>query len=59
MSNLVVLYDKRFSKNTFVQNLDKMNAMKFITKDSSHSTLCIGCKEKHIEETVNKFFYTN
>ena len=27
--------------------------MKFITKNSSHSTLLIGYKEKYIEETVN------
>ena len=27
--------------------------MKFITKNSSHSTLHIGYKEKYIEETVN------
>jgi hypothetical protein len=39
-----------------VINLNKMNIMKFITKNSSHSTLHIGYKEKYIEETVNTKF---
>jgi len=30
-----------------------MNIMKFITRNSSHSTLHIGYKEKYVEETVN------
>ena len=30
--------------------------MKFKTKNSSHSTLCIGYKEKYIEEVVNRKF---
>jgi len=30
--------------------------MKFITKNSSHFTLCIGYEETNIEETVNKKF---
>jgi len=30
-----------------------MNIMKFITKNSAHSTLLIGYKEKYREETVN------
>jgi hypothetical protein len=30
-----------------------MNIMKFITKNSSHSTLNIGYTETYIEETVN------
>jgi len=33
-----------------------MNIMKFITKNSSHSTLHIGYKEKYIEETNNTKF---
>jgi hypothetical protein len=39
--------------NNLVLNLDKTNIMKFITKNSSHSTLCTGYKEKYTEETVN------
>jgi hypothetical protein len=34
-----------FAANYLVLNLDKMNIMKFITKNSSHSTLHIGYKE--------------
>jgi hypothetical protein len=30
--------------------------MKFITNNSSHSTLHTGCKEKYIEETVHTKF---
>jgi hypothetical protein len=30
-----------------------MNIIKFITRNSSHSTLHIGYKEKYIEETMN------
>jgi len=33
-----------------------MNIMKFITNNSSHSTLHIGYKEKYIEETNNTKF---
>jgi hypothetical protein len=33
-----------------------MDIMKFITKNSSHSTLHIGYKEKDIEETVDTKF---
>jgi len=33
-----------------------MDIMKFITKNSSHSTLHTGHKEKDIEETVNTNF---
>jgi hypothetical protein len=39
--------------NNLVLNLDKMNIMKFITKNSSRSTLHIGYKENYVEETVN------
>ena len=42
--------------NNLVLNLDQMNIMKIITKKSWHSTLCIGYKEKYIEETVNAEF---
>jgi hypothetical protein len=47
---------KWFAHNNLVLNLDKINIMKFITKNSSHSTLHIGYKEKYIEETVNTKF---
>jgi len=30
--------------------------MKFITKNSSHSTLCTGYKEMYKEETINTKF---
>jgi len=33
-----------------------MNIIKLKTKNSSHSTLCIGYKEKYIEDTVNTKF---
>jgi hypothetical protein len=33
-----------------------VNIIKLMTKNSSHSTLCIGFKEKYIEETVYKSF---
>ena len=55
---------KWFAANKLVLNLDEMNIMELITKNSSHSTLCIGYKERYIEEVVNtKFlglqFYNN
>ena len=42
--------------NNLVLNLDKMNIMKFISKNSAHSTLHIGYKEKYIEERMNTKF---
>ena len=45
-----------FAANNLVLNLDKTNIIKFITKNSAHSTLCAGCKEKYIEKTVNTKF---
>jgi hypothetical protein len=42
--------------NNLVLNLDKRNIMKFIIKNSSHSTVHIGYKEKYILETVNTEF---
>jgi hypothetical protein len=39
-----------------VLNLDKTNIVKFITKNSSHSTFHIGYKEKDIEEMVSTKF---
>jgi len=47
---------KWFAVNILVLNFDKMNIMEFITKNSSHSTLHVGYKEKYIEETVNTSF---
>ena len=43
---------KWFVVNNLVLNLDETNIMKFTTKNSSHSTLHIGYKEKYVEETV-------
>jgi hypothetical protein len=37
---------KWFTDNKLVLNIDKTNIMKFITKNSSHSRLHIGYKEK-------------
>jgi hypothetical protein len=45
-----------FAANSLVLNLGKMNIMKFMTKNSSHSTLHIGYKEKCIKETMNTKF---
>jgi hypothetical protein len=57
MSNLVLSHMlKWFAANTLVLDLDTTNIMKFITNNSSHSTLHIGYKEKYIEETVNTKF---
>jgi hypothetical protein len=47
---------KWFAANNLVLNLDIMNIMKFITKDSSQSTLHFSYKEMYIEETVNTQF---
>jgi FPC/CPF motif-containing protein YcgG len=35
-----------------------MNIIKFITKDSSHSALRIGYKEKYVEEAMFKIFFS-
>jgi hypothetical protein len=40
---------ERFAVNNLVLNLDKTNILKLITKNSSHSTLRIGYKEKYVE----------
>jgi hypothetical protein len=47
---------KRFAANNFVRHLDKANIMKSITKNSSHSTLHFGYKEKYVEGKVNTKF---
>jgi hypothetical protein len=47
VSNLVLSHMiKWFAASKLVTNLDKTNIIKFITKKSSHLTLCIGCKSK-------------
>jgi hypothetical protein len=57
VSNLVLsLMIKWFSTNNLVLNVDEMNMMKFIAKNSSHFTLHIGYKEKSREEMVNTKF---
>ena len=54
MPNLVLCrMNKWFVANNLVLNLDKTKIMKFITKNSSHSTLHTGYKENYVEETVN------
>jgi hypothetical protein len=45
-----------FAANKFVLNLDKTDIMKFITNNSSHSTLHAGYKEKYVEKRVNTKF---
>ena len=47
---------KWFAANNLVLNLDHMNIMKLITKNSAHSTLHIAYKEKYIEETMHTKF---
>ena len=47
---------KWFAPNNLILYLDKMNTMKFITKNSSHSTLHTGYTEKYIEKTENTKF---
>jgi hypothetical protein len=57
VSNLVFFHViKWFVANNLVLNLDKTSIMKFITKNSLHSTLHIGYKEKYTEETVHTQF---
>ena len=47
---------KWFAANSLVLNLDTMNIIKFITKDSSQSTLHIGYKKENIKQTMNTKF---
>jgi hypothetical protein len=47
---------KRFAANNLILNLDKTIMMKLITKNSAHSSIQFGHKEKYIEETTNKKF---
>ena len=43
-----------FATNNLVLSVDKMNIMKLITKNSSHSTLNIGDKENYVEGTRSR-----
>jgi hypothetical protein len=57
MSNLILSYTiKWFLDNNLVLNLDKMNIMKMIMKNSSHSAVHTCYEEKYIEETMNTKF---
>jgi len=47
---------KRFAANSLVLNLHKTIMMKLITKNSAHSSIQFGHKEKYIEETMIKNF---
>ena len=54
VSNLIPSHIvKLFAANKLVLNLNETNIIKLIRKNSSHSTLCIGYKEKYTEEAVN------
>jgi len=48
---------KWFAANNLVLNIDKTNIIKFITKNSSHSTLHISYKEKYTEKMMNTKFF--
>jgi hypothetical protein len=57
VSNLVLfLVIKRFAAINVVLDFDIMSIMKFITENSSHSTLYISYKEKYVEERGNTKF---
>ena len=57
LSNLVLSHMiKLFAANNLVFNLNKTNIKKFMTKNSAHSILHIGYKEKYIQETMNTKF---
>jgi len=47
---------KWLADNNLVIHLDKKKRMKFITRNSSHSTFHIGYKEKYVEDIVNTKF---
>jgi hypothetical protein len=58
VSNLLLSHMiKWFAAKDLVLRLYRMIIMKFITKNSSHSTLHIGCKEKYIEKAENTTFF--
>jgi len=47
---------KRFAANNLDLILDKKKIIKFTTKNSAHSILHLGYKEKYMEQTVNTKF---
>ena len=47
---------KCFISNNLVIRLDKMNIMKFITQNASHSTVHIGYEDEFKQETMNTNF---
>jgi hypothetical protein len=47
---------KWFAANNLVLNLDKKDIIKSTTKNSAHSALHLGYKEKYMEQTVNTKF---
>jgi len=51
LSNLVLSRMIKWFAANYVLNVNKTNIMKFITKNSSHSTEHIGYKGKYIEGT--------
>ena len=55
-NNKKVITDYLIYANTGIPNLDSAILMKFVPKNSSHSTLHIGYKEKYIKYTVNTKF---
>jgi hypothetical protein len=57
LSDLVLCCMIKWSAaSKFVTHLGKTNVLKYITNNSSHSTLYIGYKWKYIEERVNTKF---
>ena len=54
-SNFVLSHVIKQFAAKLVLNLDIKNTVKFITKNSSHSTFHTGYKEKYIEETNTEF----
>ena len=46
---------KWFAANNLVINVDTMNIMQFITKNSSHSTLHIGIKSIQMKQYIQNF----
>jgi len=60
LSNLVFSHMiKWFAANYLVLNLDKMNIMKLVTKNSAHSTLHIGYKVYRRDSEYIISWFTN
>jgi len=55
-NNKKVITDYLIYANTGIPNLDSAILMKFVPKNSSHSTLHIGYKVKYVEQTVKSKF---